>query len=98
MGLFKGSLEKQAEKERKIHEQVEQLKTTYGITDTSPEDIANLRMISSALMGTNALQLGVALSSKVSPADRCMVDFLSAIISQNFMIIRELKKIDKEQN
>lgn len=92
MALFKSAEEKQqiqAEKEQKILQK-------YKLdTLADPEDREQARKIISDLVGTGMMESGMKLSM-TKAEDALPVYYLRAILEQNFIIIRQLDKLNKK--
>ena len=87
MALFGGE-SKEDKQERKAMELLEK----YGLQDLSdPRDLANVKKISQDLMGNKLIELGNAMSG--SGIDSAKMSYLSAIVEQNWIIIRQLDKL-----
>lgn len=87
MALFGGE-SKEDKQERKAQE----LLAKYGLNDLSdPRDLENVRNISRSLMGNKLIELGTAMSG--SGPDTAKMSYLSAIVEQNWIIIRQLDKL-----
>ena len=90
MALFGEKESKEEKKARKIQETLEK----YGLQDLSdPRDIESVKNIASDLMGNKLIELGTALSG--SGEDSAKLSYLSAIVEQNWIIIRLLDKLTK---
>lgn len=94
MGLFKSEEEKrqiQEEKTKKILEK-------YELTKLSSEYTSAIKNINSELAGANISEFGNLLAPDVNTSSRIQVQFLNAIIQQNWIIIRQLDEISKKLN
>ena len=68
----------------------------YGLDGLSNQaDVDSLRRIVSELTGTGLLDLGAALTWTTSATERLQVHYQRTMIEQNFMIIRQLDRINK---
>ena len=89
MALFNNSA-----KEDKKAAKVEALLEKYGLQELKdPRDVASVRAIALSLMGNKLIELGTALSG--SGEDAAKLSYLSAIVEQNWIIIRLLDKLTK---
>ncbi len=81
-----------ANKEEKREEKVQALMEKYGLQDlTDPRDKQAVQNIAYDLMGNKLVQLGTILSGNNTEAAK--MSYMSAIMQQNFIIIRLLDKI-----
>lgn len=90
MALFGEKESKEDKKARKAQELLEK----YGLQELSdPRDIESVKNIANNLMGNKLIELGTALSG--SGEDVAKMTYLSAIVEQNWIIIRLLDKLTK---
>ena len=90
MALF-GNNESKADKKA---QKAQALLEKYGLQELSDaRDLDNVRAISSSLMGNKLIELGTALSG--SGEDSAKMSYLSALVEQNWIIIRQLDKLNK---
>ena len=83
-----------ANKEDKKTAKVEALLEKYGLQELKdPRDVESVRAIASSLMGNKLIELGTALSGNGD--DAAKMSYLSAIVEQNWIIIRLLDKLAK---
>lgn len=83
-----------AAKEDKKAEKAEALLKKYGLQELKdPRDVESVRAIANSLMGNKLIELGTALSG--NGEDVAKMTYLSAIVEQNWIIIRLLDKIAK---
>ena len=88
MALFGEKETKEEKKARKAQELLEK----YGLQDLSdPRDIEAVKNINYKLMGNGLIEAGNLLSG--SGVDSAKMSYLSAIIEQNWIIIRQLDKL-----
>lgn len=91
MALFGGNKETKEEKQAR---QVQEMLVKYGMDDLSDErDITAVKQIASELYGSNVAEFGMLLSSKAE--DVWKISYLRAIIEQNWIIIRQLDRLNK---
>lgn len=93
MGLFgdkESKEEKQARKERELLEK-------YGLTQVDERDIDSIRKIISDLAGNDLIKTGMALSFSKAE-DQAKVSYLSALVEQNWIIIRQLDRLNKQMS
>lgn len=87
MGLFGGNEDKKQQK-------VEAMLEKYGLNCLSdPTDIQAVKSISYDLVGNKMIELGVALQG--NGADAAKLSYLNAIMQQNYIIIRQLDRLNQ---
>lgn len=92
MGLFGGNKETKEEKqERKAQELLDK----FSLGSISHDYVDSVRKISEELAGTGMMEFGAQLSG-MKADDQLKVQYLRAIVEQNFIIIRELDEISKK--
>ena len=90
MALFGGKETKEEKQARKAQELLEK----YGLQELSdPRDLESVKNISLTLVGNPFLELGTSLSAKSE--DLVKMNYLSAITEQNWIIIRQLDRLNK---
>lgn len=90
MGLFskdETKMERTARKEQEILER-------YGLTEVSPMDIESIRKIIADLSGNGLFKAGMALTF-AKGEEQAKVTYLSALVEQNWIIIRQLDRIQR---
>lgn len=96
MGFFKTSEEKQDKEDKKI----EKFLAKYNIgdlEDLEEKDREAIKRIAVSLAGTGLMSTGMAISMQGKPHEVLPVYYLEAIMQQNFMIYRQLVKLNKKQ-
>ena len=89
MALFGGK----ETKEEKEARQIADLMTEYGLEDLAdPRDKEAVKKIASDLAGAGLMKAGVALSFGKAE-DQLKIGYLSALVEQNWIMIRQLDKI-----
>lgn len=82
-------------KEDKQAKKVEELLQRYGLEELSDsQDLASVQAIASNLAGNNLITFGTALSGKSE--DVAKLTYLQALIEQNWIIIRQLDRLNKK--
>ena len=66
----------------------------YGLENISKVDAESIERILGDLAGKNLMRTGLALSG-VKAEDQVKMDYLSAMMEQNWIIIRQLDRISK---
>lgn len=90
MALFNSKESKEDKQARKAQEMLEK----YGMNDLSDErDIAAVKQIAWELTGSNIAEVGMLLSS--SAEDNSKIAYLRSLIEQNWIIIRQLDRLNK---
>ena len=90
MALFGG---KEA-KEDKVARKTQAMMERYGLEQLEPKDLQSVRNIGYALMGNNLIELGTSLTG--SGVDVAKMSYLRALIEQNWIIIRQLDRLNKK--
>lgn len=86
MGLF-GNDGKRAQKAQALLEK-------YGLEELSdPRDIESVRQLSYDLMGNKLIELGTVMQGNA--IDPAKLTYLSALVQQNFIIIRQLDRLNR---
>lgn len=86
--------------DRKQEERARQLLQQYGLEGLeNADDINAVRRITAELAGTNLMEAGMLISSLIgekntSVSDRLQVYFQRAIIEQNFILIRQIDRLN----
>jgi len=92
MALFKEKETKEDKQARKEQELFEK----YGLDSlTDPQDIQSARKIVTELAGTGLMETGMKLSMAAKPEDQLQVVYQRTLMEQNFIIIRQLDKLNK---
>lgn len=83
------------DKEEKKAEKVYELLHKYGLQELSdPRDVESVKQIAYKLAGSNLINLGTALGG--SAQDVGKLSLLQAIVEQNWIIIRQLDKLNSK--
>ena len=87
MGLLGGNDPKKEQKAQALLQK-------YGLEGLSdPRDLESVKNISLDLMGNKMIELGTAMTG--NGADVAKMTYFSAIMQQNFIIIRQLDRLNK---
>ncbi|BFK81479.1 hypothetical protein I3900191A7_16240 [Clostridium baratii] len=89
MGLF--NKESKEEKEAK---KLKQFMDRYQLEDLDEKDLVVLQRIATDLAGNSFFKTGMALSF-AKAEEQAKVTYLSALTEQNWMIIRQLSRLNK---
>lgn len=90
MGLFNNK----ETKEEKQEKQLQNFMDKYQLEDLDEKDLVVLKRITNDLVGNNFFKAGMALSF-AKPEEQAKVTYLSALTEQNWMIIRQLSRLNK---
>ena len=90
MALF-GNKESFEEKQAK---EMEKFMNKYQLEDLEQKDLIVLKKIAADLAGNGFFKVGMALSF-ARAEEQAKVTYLSALVEQNWMIIRQLSKLNK---
>ncbi|MBM7540659.1 hypothetical protein [Amphibacillus cookii] len=92
MGLFGGSSnDKKMDKEEK---QLAKFMEKYQLEELDEKDLVVLQRIANDLVGNNFFKVGLAFSF-AKAEEQAKVSYLSAMVEQNWMIIRQLSRLNK---
>lgn len=84
-----------ADKEEKKAEKAYELMHKYGLQELSdPRDVESVKQIAYKLAGSNLINIGTALGG--SAQDVGKLSLLQAIVEQNWIIIRQLDKLNSK--
>lgn len=81
-------------KDEKQQEQLQKFQEKYHIDELDPKDLENVRQIAADLAGNGFLKAGMALSF-ANAADQAKVTYLSALVEQNWIIMNQLSRLNK---
>ena len=81
-------------KEDKVARKTQAMLEKYGLEYLDPKDMESVRSIGNALMGNGMIELGTALTG--SGVDVAKMSYLRALIEQNWIIIRQLDRLNKK--
>lgn len=89
--MFGSKESKEATKQAKIYETMNK----YGLNDLeNQKDKESAMNIAANMAGMELMKVGVALSSKVE--ENAKISLLATIAEQNFIIIRQLERLNKK--
>ncbi len=94
MALFGGET-KEEKKLRKQQEEMQKFMAKYNLSDIDKDDLEILRRIANDLAGNGFLKAGMALSF-AKAEEQAKVTYLSALVEQNWMIIKLLSEINSK--
>lgn len=89
MALFGGK-----DKKSKSEKQLEKYLKKYQLEDLDEKDMVVLERIANDLVGNNFFKAGMALSF-AKAEEQAKVTYLSTLVEQNWMIIRQLSRMNK---
>lgn len=81
-------------KEEKEQQQMREFMQKYQLEDLDTKDLAVLKKIAHDLIGNSFFKAGMALSFSKAE-EQAKVSYLSALVEQNWMIIRQLGRLNK---
>ena len=81
-------------KDEKKQEQLTKFMEKYHIDELDPKDLEIVKNIANDLAGNGFLKAGMALSFSSAP-DQAKVTYLSALVEQNWLIINQLSRLNK---
>lgn len=85
--------EKETKEEKQLRKEQELL-AKYGLENLNAKDLESVKKIVNDLSGLGLMKAGIALSFGNS-AEQCKIGYLSAIVEQNWIMIRQLDRISK---
>lgn len=93
MALFATAEEKEKKKEEKQEKEFKKLTEKYHLTDLDKDDYELIRSISNQLAGSTWGEVSVFMSGSVE--ERMKLDKLNALQEQNWIIINQLGRLNK---
>ena len=81
-------------KEEKVKEELQKFMEKYQLEDLDEKDLVVLERITNDLAGNKWFKTGMALSF-AKAEEQAKVTYLSALVEQNWMIIRQLSRLNK---
>lgn len=84
---------KKKSKEEKEQEKLQQFMERYQLEDLDEKDLSVLNRIATDLAGNSWFKAGMALSF-AKAEEQAKVGYLSALVEQNWMIIRQLSRLN----
>lgn len=91
MALFGGNKET---KEEKQDRKAQELLDRFGLADlNNPEDLATVKKIAQEMTGNSLIEFGTALQG--NGPDNAKISYLRALLEQNWIIIRQLDRLNK---
>lgn len=97
MALFATAEEREEKKRQKELQQLQKLIEKYNLDNLEKEDLKNLKSISDEMLTNNLFKTGLALSFAKSE-DQAKIGYLSVLVEQNWLMIRQLASINKKLN
>lgn len=95
MGLFATAEEKAKKTQEKKDKNFQQLIEKYHLTDVDKDDYELIKNVCDHLAGNSLMELGVALSIGTKAEDQIKIDRLGALQEQNWIIINQLGRLNK---
>ena len=94
MGLFGDKETKEEKQERKA----QKLLDKYGLSQVDAKDVESIKKIMLDLIGTGFIKTGMALTLSTKAEEQAKVAYLSALVEQNWIIIRQLDRLNKKMD
>lgn len=92
MAIFNKSPE---EKEEKQQKEIEKFMERYQLEDLDEKDLVVLKKIANDLAGSDLMKAGVKLTFGTKPEENLKISYLNTLVQQNWMIIRQLSRLNK---
>lgn len=92
MAIFNKSPE---EKEEKQQKEIEKFMERYQLEDLDEKDLVVLKRIANDLAGSDLMKAGVKLTFGTKPEENLKISYLNTLVQQNWMIIRQLSRLNK---
>ncbi|MGY0692434.1 hypothetical protein ACW2QC_06515 [Virgibacillus sp. FSP13] len=93
MGLF-GDKDDDDKKQTKEEKKLQKFMDKYQLEDLDEKDLVVLQRIANDLVGNSFFKTGMALSF-AKAEEQAKVTYLSTLVEQNWMIIRQLSRMNK---
>lgn len=94
MGFFNKET-KEERKQRREQEEMKKFMDKYNLDEVNEKDLVILRRIASDLNGNGFLKAGMALSF-AKAEEQAKVTYLSALVEQNWLMIKLLSEINSK--
>ena len=91
MALFNSKENKDDKKQQEINN----FMTKYQLEEIDDKDLVIIKKIATDLIGNNLLKAGMALSF-AKAEEQAKVSYLSALVNQNWIMIRQLNNISNK--
>lgn len=91
MALFNSKENKEDKKQQEINSFIEK----YQLDEIDDKDLVIIKKIATDLIGNNLLKAGMALSF-AKAEEQAKVSYLSALVNQNWIMIRQLNNISNK--
>lgn len=91
MALFNSKENKDDKKQQEINKFMEK----YQLEEIDDKDLVTIKKIATDLIGNNLLKAGMALSF-AKAEEQAKVSYLSALVNQNWIMIRQLNNISNK--
>ena len=80
-------------KEDKAARKAQAVMDKYGLSEIEPKDLESVRTITNSLMGNSLIELANIFNG--NSVDSAKMSFLRALVEQNWIIIRQLDRLNK---
>lgn len=95
MALFESKEEKEAKKAAKEMQKTQEFLDKYGLSEINGQDLQSIKNIASEMWGMGLMRLGMSLTG-LKDEERTKIEYLSALYEQNWIIIRQLDRLNKK--
>lgn len=92
MAIFNKSPE---EKEEKQQKEIAKFMERYQLEDLDEKDLGVLKKIANDLAGSDLMKAGVKLTFGTKSEENLKIFYLNTLVQQNWMIIRQLSRLNK---
>lgn len=95
MALFATAEEKEIKKKTKEEEKFNKLVKRYNLTNIDKEDFELIKNVATQLAGSSLGELGITFDFNTKTEDRLKISRLAALQEQNWIIINQLGRLNK---
>lgn len=95
MALFGSGISKEEKRIQKEQEEMKKFMNKYQLEDINEKDLVVLKRIANDLAGNGFFKAGMALSM-AKPHEQATVTYLSALVEQNWMLIRQISDLNSK--
>lgn len=95
MALFGSGMSKEEKRAKKQQEEMKKFMDKYQLDEINEKDLLILKRISNDLAGNGFFKAGMALSF-AKAEDQAKVTYLSALVEQNWMLIKQLSQLNSK--
>lgn len=84
-------------REERDEQKMQQMMERYGLSELTQDNYESCRKIFNNLLGSGLMKAGMALSFSKTE-ELCKVSYLSAMVEQNWIVIRQLDEMNQRLN